>query len=297
MKHFLFSDLVPDRSILRRRDSSRSKCLMPGNDPDERRIMRGTIRCLLLHVWLLTTLLLPLTANAEDDGSSRESPVNSTAVTSQVLRVYSAKDGDACFRSYVVSWKGQEAVVEDILHQTEYKLGDQIVFLAVNMRNPAGDNLPRLLSFLTMPLCSDSTEKKGNTQQQSGGYSLPATCSSAGDDGGSREPPANVTAVTSQVLRVYSAKDGDACFRSYVVSWKGQEVVVEDPLLRTEYKLGDQIVFLAVNMRNPADDNPPRLLSFATSYKQLKSPEKIGNAEQQGGGYSSPATRSLKTTP
>src|SRR5437870_10995530 len=41
-----------------------------------------------------------------------------------------------------------------------------------------------------------------------------------------------------QVLKVFSARDGDAIFRAYMVNWKGQEVVVRDTLAKTDYHVG-----------------------------------------------------------
>src|SRR5262245_47063356 len=49
----------------------------------------------------------------------------------------------------------------------------------------------------------------------------------------------------AKVLKVYSLKDGDHKFIAYVVKWKDAEVIVSDPLARSEYKVGDTIRFMA----------------------------------------------------
>ena len=51
--------------------------------------------------------------------------------------------------------------------------------------------------------------------------------------------------VQAPVLKVYSAKDGDHRFVAYVVKWKNSEVVVSDPLAKSDFKIGDKIWFLA----------------------------------------------------
>ena len=42
-----------------------------------------------------------------------------------------------------------------------------------------------------------------------------------------------------EVLKVFSAKEGDAIFRAYLVSWKGQEVVASYTFARAHYQVGD----------------------------------------------------------
>ncbi len=66
----------------------------------------------------------------------------------------------------------------------------------------------------------------------------------------------------SEVLKVFSAKDGDAVFRAYLVKWKGQEVIASDPLVMTDYQVGDQITVLVINLPYPKGKIGPRLLSF-----------------------------------
>lgn len=68
--------------------------------------------------------------------------------------------------------------------------------------------------------------------------------------------------VELEVLKVYSALDGDAIYRSYLVKWKDQEVVVTDTLVRTEYKEGDKITIVAMAHSYPNGDEDYGLLSF-----------------------------------
>ena len=51
--------------------------------------------------------------------------------------------------------------------------------------------------------------------------------------------------VQSDVLKVYSTRSGEYRFIAYVVKWKDAEVVVTDPLGKSDYKVGDKITFLA----------------------------------------------------
>ena len=82
-------------------------------------------------------------------------------------------------------------------------------------------------------------------------------------------PPASSERFESEVLRVFSAKEGDALFRAYVVKWKGQEVVASDPLVKTDYRVGEKITVLAINLPFPGGKAGPRLLSFHVPTKGL----------------------------
>lgn len=74
----------------------------------------------------------------------------------------------------------------------------------------------------------------------------------------------------SEVLKVFSAKDGDARFRAYLVKWKGQEVIASDPLVKSDYQVGDTVTVLVINLPNPQGSAGPRLLSFHVPPKPPK---------------------------
>ena len=65
-----------------------------------------------------------------------------------------------------------------------------------------------------------------------------------------------------QVLKVFSARDGDAIFRAYMVNWKGQEVVVRDTLAKSDYHVGDTAPVLVMKHKYPNGKVGPDLLSF-----------------------------------
>lgn len=69
----------------------------------------------------------------------------------QVLKVFSARDGDAVFRSYMVNWKGQEVVVRDTLVKTDYHVGDTAPVLVMRHKYPNGKVGPGLLNFEVVP--------------------------------------------------------------------------------------------------------------------------------------------------
>jgi len=60
--------------------------------------------------------------------------------------------------------------------------------------------------------------------------------------------------VDAPVLKVYSAEDGGHRFVAYVVKWKNTEVVVSDPLARSQFHEGDTITFMVqkVSLPDPA---------------------------------------------
>jgi hypothetical protein len=76
---------------------------------------------------------------------------------------------------------------------------------------------------------------------------------------GERIPPERLEV---KVLKVFAAKDGDAIFRSYLIKWKNQEVVVSDPLATSNYKEGDTITVLTMNLPFPQNKEAHRLLAF-----------------------------------
>jgi hypothetical protein len=65
-----------------------------------------------------------------------------------------------------------------------------------------------------------------------------------------------------QVLKVFSAHDGDAVCREYMVNWKNQDVVVKDPLILTNYQVGDTINVLVIKNKYPQGQPGPDLLTF-----------------------------------
>jgi len=69
----------------------------------------------------------------------------------------------------------------------------------------------------------------------------------------------------AEVLKVFSATESDAVFRAYLVKWKGQEVIVSDPLVSSDYQAGDTLSVLAMNQPFPKDQAKPRLLHFVVS--------------------------------
>ena len=66
----------------------------------------------------------------------------------------------------------------------------------------------------------------------------------------------------AEVLKVFSAADGNAVFRAYLVKWKDQEVIVSDPLVGSAHRVGDTITVLAINSPYPNGEAKPGLLHF-----------------------------------
>jgi len=71
--------------------------------------------------------------------------------------------------------------------------------------------------------------------------------------------------VELKILKVFSARDGDAVFREYMVTWKEQEVVVRDPLVKTDYHVGDTLPVLVMKHKYPNGKPGPDLLSFVVA--------------------------------
>jgi hypothetical protein len=102
------------------------------------------------------------------------------------------------------------------------------------------------------------------------GASAPSNSSASATEP-SAQPPSSAQAASShetahlKVLKVYAANDGEALFRAYVVEWKGQEVIVSDNLVRTDYKVGDTIRVLVMNHPFPRGAEKYRLLSLTVA--------------------------------
>ena len=58
--------------------------------------------------------------------------------------------------------------------------------------------------------------------------------------------------VVLKVLKVFTAQDGEHLFQAYLVEYKGQEVIVDDRLVKTKYRANDDITVLV--MRHPHPD-------------------------------------------
>ncbi len=69
--------------------------------------------------------------------------------------------------------------------------------------------------------------------------------------------------INTKVLKVFSATHSNAVFKAYLISWKGQEVVVSDTLAMTEYEEGDVIPVLALTLPYPQGKQLPALLNFS----------------------------------
>lgn len=72
----------------------------------------------------------------------------------------------------------------------------------------------------------------------------------------------NYETLQSKVLKVFAAEDNGARFRAYLVKWKGQEVVVSDPLSASDYKEGDEITFMDQRVTLPSGAKSIKILQF-----------------------------------
>ena len=67
--------------------------------------------------------------------------------------------------------------------------------------------------------------------------------------GCARPPMPEFSRVELKVIKVFSARDGDAVFHAYLVNWKDQDVVVDDGLTKTDYHVGDTIPVLVTKVK------------------------------------------------
>lgn len=102
---------------------------------------------------VIVCLLAVLTASRFMASSAKENTPSAAGHTAEVIRmpvlkVYSAKEtNNAAFRCYAVKWKGQEVIVSDIMADSDYKVGDIIPVMAINMSTTGKTTHARILTF------------------------------------------------------------------------------------------------------------------------------------------------------
>jgi hypothetical protein len=89
-------------------------------------------------------------------------------------------------------------------------------------------------------------------------FALLFTCAFAKEP----QPSATHWMATVKVLKVFSAKHGDAIFRAYLIRWQNQEVIAQDTLATSDYHVGDNISVLVITAPFPKGRKPYGLLSF-----------------------------------
>src|SRR4051812_42425028 len=99
--------------------------------------MKTTAKLLISVIALLLFGVSVFSASAPQIASTTVPGSQETAHL-KVLKVFSAKDGDAIFRAYMVQWKDQEVIVEDSLSKTNYSIGDTITVLVMKLPYPHG---------------------------------------------------------------------------------------------------------------------------------------------------------------
>ena len=76
-------------------------------------------------------------------------------------------------------------------------------------------------------------------------------------------PKAEAESTQLKVLKVFTAKDGEALYRAYLVKWTDQEVIVPDTLVKSNYQVGDTATVVVMRHKFPNEKPGPDLLSFA----------------------------------
>ena len=97
---------------------------------------------------LSASLLSPPMAVASE--SRVDGPVAETAI---VEHVFSASDNGFSCIAYQITWHGQQVIVDDPIHSTNFKVGDRLGVLVMrhDMSSPSEPKGQRLLSFQVLP--------------------------------------------------------------------------------------------------------------------------------------------------
>lgn len=91
-----------------------------------------------------------------------------------------------------------------------------------------------------------------------------------------------------KVLKVYSATNGTEIFRSYVVKWKDQEVVVSDVLSETSHQVGDTITVEVIHF--PRQGTRNGIVSFV-----INEPRAMANPQGGANGRQPPSLGTNQT--
>jgi len=83
--------------------------------------------------------------------------------------------------------------------------------------------------------------------------------------GCARPPSPEMSQVELKVVKVFSARDGDAVFHAYLVTWKEQEVVVNGNLSKRDYQVGDTIPVLVTKVKYPLGKPGSDILDFVVA--------------------------------
>ena len=100
---------------------------------------------------LLLALVMIVAICAVAWASANSAPVDTETANLKVLKVFSAKDGEGRFQAYMVNWKGQDVIVDDVLVKTDYHEGDTIRVLMTRNKYPANKPGPDLIAFHVTP--------------------------------------------------------------------------------------------------------------------------------------------------
>jgi len=160
-------------------------------------------------------------------------------VTLRITRALIARDSDAIFRAYFVDWNGQEIPIVSTDERSENEL---VAIRVMDNPFPRGRQPHRLLSFsFDSPMASrlapaiNPLWSKEQAQRARKEYHR----------------------VDLDVLRVFSAKRGEAVFHAYHSRWKGQDIVVIDSLSRSPLKKGGVLPVIIGRAEYPPGREPP----------------------------------------
>jgi hypothetical protein len=78
----------------------------------------------------------------------------------------------------------------------------------------------------------------------------------------------SIETVTAKVEQVLKFEDDSFEFIAYLVTYRGKQVVVEDPIGSTNHSVGDELRFIVVRTElSKADAKSKKLISFVVSQK------------------------------
>lgn len=66
----------------------------------------------------------------------------------------------------------------------------------------------------------------------------------------------------AEILTVFAAEVEGARFRAYQIKWKGQDVIVSDPLGTTDFSKGDTITFMVQKLEMPVLGRELKMIQF-----------------------------------
>jgi hypothetical protein len=154
-----------------------------------------------------------------------------------LLAVFAAEHEGFLYRAYHVKRRGHDVIVSDPHATSRYAKGDSMLFWASRSETQDLNDQEKPVASLTFEVLHRPDRAEHNA---AGAAASPNQLQpNAPLANGMHEDK------TSEVQTVFSAEHEGLRYRSYLVKWRGQDVIASDISATSKYSNGDTITFMA----------------------------------------------------